>query len=77
MAANDALVYQNMTASLNRLDQTSYKMETFNRAMYQWNQWNYKDESIMGATKFKIRDQLQIVKEERRIQKYQQELMSL
>jgi hypothetical protein len=35
--------------------------------MYQWNQWGVKEESVQGFTKHKIRDQLQIMKEERRI----------
>jgi hypothetical protein len=50
--------------SLKRLETSNYKLETFNRAFYMWNQWNYKDESIQAATKHKIRDQVHILKEE-------------
>ena len=64
-------------ASLRRLDGTTYKKETFNRAFYMWNQWNFRDESIQSATKHKIRDQIHVLKEEYRIQKYQQELLSI
>ncbi len=81
----DALVYQNIAAMHNHhhslVGASTLKNETFNRAMYHWNHWNVKDESSAsvqgGFSKHKIRDQLQIMKEERRIQKYHQELMSL
>jgi len=62
---------------MRRLDQSGYKLQTFNRAFYMWNQWNFKDESIQGATKHKVRDQVQILKEEFKIMRYQQELLSL
>jgi hypothetical protein len=72
--AQDALVYQNIAAMHNHhhslIGASTLKNETFNRAMYQWNQWGVKEESVQGFTKHKIRDQLQIMKEERRIQKY-------
>ena len=59
------------------MDNESYKQETFNHAYYEWNQWNHRDESQVSAQKNKIRDRIQQMKEEQRIQKYQQELMSL
>jgi hypothetical protein len=42
-----------------------------------WNQWNFKDETIQSATKHKVRDQVHILKEEFKILRYQQELLSL
>jgi len=42
-----------------------------------WNQWNYRDDKIVSATKHRVRDQVQVLKEEHRIQKYQEELMSI
>lgn len=62
---------------MRRLDRSGYKLQTFNRAFYMWNQWNFKDESIQGATKHKVRDQVQLLKEEFKIMRYQQELLSL
>lgn len=62
---------------MRRLDGQTHKQETYNRAFYMWNQWNYRDETIVSATKTKIRDQVQMLKEETRIQKYQQELLSI
>jgi hypothetical protein len=55
----------------------TYKQQTCNRAFYMWNQWNARDENILHSTKTRIRDKFQMLREEYRIQKYQQELLSI
>jgi hypothetical protein len=59
------------------MDNESYKAETFNRAYYKWNQWNHRDEAQYMMSKNKIRDKIQLMKDEARIQKYHSELLSL